>query len=168
MTAAGVSTIFHDEPLLSELTTEYENFRSTGSSLDYRAWIKARLAPVLSQANEESLSRSERARCTSSGANSTKKGHEFSYFHCVPPETSAPFPATSPVPVDRHGKPLAPLLSAKAPWNSNYKPICGDLRGNEMLYAQSVPAIDRRIANIQASARDALQSGTYANTKYCE
>lgn len=43
MAAARVSAILREEPLLADLTSEYQELKANGTQVDYRAWIKEKL-----------------------------------------------------------------------------------------------------------------------------
>ena len=43
MAAARVSAILREEPLLADLTSEYQELKVSGMQVDYRAWIKEKL-----------------------------------------------------------------------------------------------------------------------------
>lgn len=44
MAAARVSAILQEEPLLADLANEYQELKASGAHVDYRAWIKGKLA----------------------------------------------------------------------------------------------------------------------------
>lgn len=44
MAAARVSEILRERPLLADLANEYQKLKSSGQQVDYRAWIKGKLA----------------------------------------------------------------------------------------------------------------------------
>lgn len=43
MAAARVSAILREEPLLADLTSEYQEIKASGVNVDYRAWIREKL-----------------------------------------------------------------------------------------------------------------------------
>eukprot|EP00892_Ulva_mutabilis_P001826 jgi/Ulvmu1/11644/UM008_0048.1 len=59
MAAARVSAILQEEPLLANLTTEYQRLKASGSSVDYRAWIREKLAAASEQPSNEGCRESQ-------------------------------------------------------------------------------------------------------------